>query len=459
MSRVSRPAHRPDPEVERRYAEVVAEVLSRNPEHRIHPTLDRVREGCALLGDPQLAYRVVHVTGTNGKTSTTRMVERLVREHDLRTGRFTSPHLSDVTERIAIDGEPLSHERFVAVWQDVEPVVRLVDERAQAAGQPRLSFFEVLTLMAFWAFADAPVDVAVVEVGLGGTWDTTNVVQPDVCVVTPVSMDHEAWLGSTIAEIAANKAGIIKHGATAVLAAQEPEAAEVLLARVAGERCSVAREGVEFAVADRRLAVGGQLLDLRTRGGTYADVLLPLHGAHQAHNAVVALSAAEALLVEAGGTLDPAVVEAAFADATSPGRMEVVRRSPAVVLDAAHNPGGAAVLAEALAEAFTFSRLVGVVAVAADKDAEGVLAALEPVLAEVVVTRSSSPRSMEPAELAELAEGVFGEDRVHVAERVDEALDVALGLAEAEADVTGGVVVTGSVVLAGDARTLLRVQA
>ena len=458
MSRVSNPPQRPDEGVERRYREVVAEVLARNPEHRIHPTLERVREACHLLGDPQLSYRVVHVTGTNGKTSTARMVERLVREHDLRTGRFTSPHLSDVVERIAIDGEPISHARFVAVWEDVEPVVRLLDERAQQAGEPRLSFFEVLTLMAFWAFADAPVDVAVVEVGLGGTWDTTNVVRPDVCVITPISVDHEAWLGSTVAEIADNKAGIIKHGATVVLAAQPPEAGEVLAARVAAERCTAVREGAEFGLEDRRLAVGGQLLALRTRGGTYVDVLLPLHGAHQAHNAAVALSAAEALLAEPGEVLDGGVVEAAFADVESPGRMEVVRRAPAVVLDAAHNPGGAAVLAEALAEAFTFNRLVGVLAVAEDKDAEGILAALEPVLAEVVVTRSSSPRSMEAGDLAELATDVFGEDRVHVAERVDQALDAALGLAEADGDVSGGVVVTGSVVLAGDARTLLRVQ-
>ncbi|PPK94180.1 dihydrofolate synthase/folylpolyglutamate synthase [Kineococcus xinjiangensis] len=440
-----------------RYAEVVREILSRNPEHRIHPTLERVREACHLLGDPQLAYRVVHITGTNGKTSTSRMVERLVREHDLRTGRFTSPHLSEITERIAIDGEPLSRERFVAVFEDVEPVVRILDERAAAAGDPRLSFFEVLTLMAFWAFADAPVDVAVVEVGLGGTWDTTNVVQPDVCVVTPVSVDHEAWLGSTIAEIAENKAGIIKHGATVVLAAQEPEADEVLMRRVVSERCSVVREGVDLGVVDRQLAVGGQLVSLRTRGGVYADVLLPLHGVHQAHNAAVALSAAEALLAEPGSTLGAAVVEGAFADVDSPGRMEVVRRAPAVVLDAAHNPGGAKVLAEALAEAFTFNRLVGVVAVAADKDAEGILAALEPVFAEVVVTRSSAPRSLEPADLAEIAEDVFGEDRVHVAERADQAIDMALGLAEADGDVGGGVVVTGSVVLAGDVRTLLRV--
>ncbi|WP_432494215.1 bifunctional folylpolyglutamate synthase/dihydrofolate synthase [Kineococcus gypseus] len=438
-----------------RYAQVVASILARNPEHRIHPTLERVREACRLLGDPQLAYRVVHVAGTNGKTSTTRMVERLVREHDLRTGRFTSPHLVEVTERIAIDGEPISRPAFVRAFDDVEPVVAVLDERAAAAGEPRLSFFEVLTLMAFAAFADAPVDVAVVETGLGGTWDTTNVVVPDVAVVTPVAMDHEAWLGSTLEEVASHKAGIVKHGATFVMGRQQEEAAGVLLARAAAERVTVVREGVDFGVQERSLAVGGQLLTLRTRGGTYTDVLLPLHGSHQADNAATALSAAEALLALPGDALPPGLVEAAFADVSSPGRLEVLRTSPTILVDSAHNPAGAQALAEAVAEAFTLSRLVGVLAVAGDKDVDGVLAALEPVLAEVVVTRSSSPRSLEPAELAEVAEDVFGEDRVHVAERLDEALARAVDLAEAEVGPGAGVLVAGSVVLAGDVRRLL----
>ncbi|MCI2240045.1 bifunctional folylpolyglutamate synthase/dihydrofolate synthase [Paenibacillus sp. TRM 82003] len=438
-----------------RYAEVVAGILARNPEHRIHPTLDRVREACGLLGDPQRAYRVVHVAGTNGKTSTARMVERLVREHDLRTGRFTSPHLVDVTERISIDGEPISRAAFVRAWDDVEAVVDIVDARAAERGDPRLSFFEVLTLMAFAAFADAPVDVAVVETGLGGTWDTTNVVEPDVAVVTPVAMDHEAWLGSTLEEIAAQKAGIVKHGATFVVGRQEEEAAGVLLARAAAERVTVLREGADFGVESRSLAVGGQLLSLRTRGGLYTDVLLPLHGAHQASNAAVALAAAEALLALPGDTLVPGLVEAAFTDATSPGRLEVLRTSPLLVVDSAHNPAGARALAEAVAEAFTLTRLVGVVAIAGDKDVEGVLAALEPVLAEVVVTRTSSDRSLEPAELADIAEGVFGEDRVHVAERLDAALTTAVDLAESEGGPGAGVLVAGSVVLAGDARLLL----
>ncbi|WP_432540999.1 bifunctional folylpolyglutamate synthase/dihydrofolate synthase [Kineococcus sp. SYSU DK002] len=452
----------PPEEEDDRFTGVVDAILARNPEHRIHPTLDRVREACGLLGDPQLSYRVVHLAGTNGKTSTARMVERLVREHDLRTGRFTSPHLTDITERISIDGEPITHAAFVRAWDDVEPVVTIVDERAAERGEPRLSFFEVLTLMAFAAFADAPVDVAVIETGLGGTWDTTNVVQPDVAVVTPVSMDHETWLGSTLEEIAGQKAGIIKHGSTVVLGRQEEEAGLVLLAKAAAERVTVVREGLDFGVEARTLAVGGQQVSLRTRGGVYTDVFLPLHGAHQAENAATALSAAEALLAMPGGTLMPALVEAAFADVSSPGRMEVLRTSPLILADAAHNPAGAEALAAAIAEAFTLSRLVGVVAVMADKDVEGVLNALEPVLAEVVVTRSSSPRGMEPAELGELAEDVFGADRVHVVERLDQAVATAVDLAESEAGAGGGiggsgagVVIAGSVVLAGDARALL----
>ncbi len=439
-----------------RYAEVVASILARNPENRIHPTLDRVREACRLLGDPQRAFRVVHVAGTNGKTSTARMVERLVREHDLRTGRFTSPHLSEVTERIAIDGEPIDRPAFVRAFDDVEPVVAILDARADEAGEPRLSFFEVLTLMAFAAFADAPVDVAVIETGLGGTWDTTNVVVPDVTVVTPVSMDHEAWLGSTLEEIAAQKAGIVKHGATFVMGRQEEEAAAVLLARASAERVTAVRAGTDFGVVERSLAVGGQLVSLRTRGGTYTDVLLPLHGAHQADNAATALSAVEALLALPGDALPPGLVEAAFADVSSPGRLELLRTSPAVLVDSAHNPAGARALAEAVAEAFTLTRLVGVLAVAGDKDVDGILNALEPVLAEVVVTRSSSPRSLEPSELGEIAEDVFGEDRVHVVERLDAALTTAVDLAESEGGPGAGVLVAGSVVLAGDARLLLR---
>ncbi|GEN79369.1 bifunctional folylpolyglutamate synthase/dihydrofolate synthase [Actinotalea fermentans] len=438
-------------------AEVYAGILERAPEHDFEPTLDRVREVCSLLGDPQLAYRVVHVTGTNGKTSTSRMAERLLREHGLRTGRFTSPHLTSVTERIAIDGEPISAERFVEVWQDVAPYVHMVDQRSLAAGGPRLSFFEVLTVMAFAAFADAPVDVAVVEVGLGGTWDATNVVEAEVAVIAPVAKDHEAWLGHALADIAGEKAGIVKDGATLVLADQDDDAEGVILATAAERGARVLREGVELEILDRQVAVGGQLLTLRTVGGVYADVFLPLHGPHQAHNALLALAATEVLL-KGVGTLDGGVVEAAFADVDSPGRLELVRSSPTVIVDAAHNPAGAQALADALEDGFAFERLVGVVGILADKDAEHILSVLEPVLDEVVVTASSSARALPADELAAVAVDVFGEERVHLVERLDDAITRAADLAEGGVDgsPTGaGVLVTGSITLVAEARILL----
>ena len=436
--------------------EVYAGILARNPEHDFEYTLDRVRRVCELLGDPQRAYRVVHVAGTNGKTSTSRMVERLLREHGLRTGRFTSPHLASPTERIAIDGEPVSDERFVELWQDVAPYVHMVDADSQAAGGPRLSFFEVLTVMALAAFADAPVDVAVVEVGLGGELDATNVVTAEVAVITPIARDHERWLGTDLADIAGAKAGIVKEGATLVLAAQREEVEGVVLAKAAAEGARVVREGLDLEVLERAPAVGGQLLTLRTTGGVYADVFLPLHGAHQARNGLVALAAAEAVLRD-GGALGAGPVEAAFAGMDSPGRLELVRRSPTVLVDAAHNPAGVDALAEAVGEAFAFARVVGVVGVLEDKDAEAILAGLEPLLDEVVVTRSSSPRAVDVDELARVAEDVFGPDRVHVAERLDAAVTLAAELAEggAEGSPTGaGVLVTGSVTLAAEARTL-----
>jgi dihydrofolate synthase/folylpolyglutamate synthase len=437
-------------------AEVYAAILDRAPEHDFAPTIDRVREVCELLGDPQRAYRVVHVTGTNGKTSTSRMVERILREHGLRTGRFTSPHLSSVTERIAIDGEPISPERFVEVWQDVAPYVHMVDQRSQAAGGPRMSFFEVLAVMAFAAFADAPVEVAVVEVGMGGTWDATNVVDAEVAVVAPVAMDHERWLGHSLTDIAGEKAGIVKDGSVLVLAEQRPDAEGVILAAAAERGARVLREGVELEVVDRRVAVGGQLLALRTTGGLYADVFLPLHGAHQAHNALLALAAAEALLRD-GGALDAGVVEAAFAAMDSPGRLELVRTSPTVLVDAAHNPAGAEALAATIEEAFGFERLVGVVGVLEDKDAEHLLAVLEPVLDEVVVTRSTSPRARDVDELAQVAVEVFGEDRVHRADRLDDAIALAVDLAEqgvAGSPTGAGVLVTGSITVVAEARIL-----
>ncbi|GAA4733699.1 folylpolyglutamate synthase/dihydrofolate synthase family protein [Isoptericola chiayiensis] len=437
---------------------IYTHIVSRAPEHDVEPTIDdRVGRLLELLGDPQRTFRVIHLTGTNGKSSTARMAERLVREHGLRTGLFTSPHLSSVTERIQVDGEPLDAVRFVEVWNDVHPYIQVVDDELEAEGKSPLHFFEVLTAMAFAAFADNPVDVAVLEVGMGGTWDCTNTADGDVAVITPVSVDHEKWLGSSPAQIATVKAGIIKPGATALTAAQRPDVDEVLAERAAEVGARLLREDVDLEVLDRKVAVGGQLVALRTPAATYTEVLVPLHGAHQAHNALLALGAVEQLL--GGRALDGGVVETAFADVAVPGRLELVRSSPTVLVDVAHNPHGAEALVAALDEAFTLRTVVGVVGIMADKDAEGLLAALEPGLSQVVLTRNSSERSADPFAVAEIARDVFGEDRVHVTERLDEALQVATNLVEAD-DVVGvgtgtGVVVTGSVITVADARILL----
>ena len=445
-------------EVQAELDAVYRSIISRAPEHDIDPTLDRVAQVCELLGDPQKAFRTIHITGTNGKTSTSRMTERLVREHGLRTGRFTSPHLTSVTERIAIDGEPLSAERFIEVWKDVQPYVEMVDTSSQAAGGPKLSFFEVLTVMAFAAFADAPVDVAIIEVGLGGLWDSTNVVDAEIAIIAPVALDHQQWLGETVEEIAAQKAGIVKDGATLVLAQQDPLAEDVIVEIASARGAHIVREGTDIEVAERFAAVGGQLMSLRTPAGLYTEIFMPVYGAHQAHNALLALTATEAL-VSGGGALDGDIVGAAFQGVDSPGRLEVVRRSPTILVDAAHNAAGARALVDAIEESFDFTRLVGVVGILADKDAETILSLLEPVLAEVVVTQSSSMRSHDVDDLEEIAVDIFGEDRVRSAGRLDEAIDVAAGRAESE-DLIGvgtgtGVLVTGSVILAAEARTLL----
>lgn len=442
------------------YARVDKALSTRWPEGRIDPTLDRIRALVDLLGNPQHAYPVIHLTGTNGKTSTTRMIDGLLRSFGLRTGRTTSPHLSSWTERIVLDGEPVSGTRLAELYDDVAPYLSIVDN----AHSQRLSMFEVMTAMEFAAFADAPVDVAVVEVGLGGAWDSTNVADGQVAVVMPVAIDHAHYLGDTVEAIATEKAGIIKPGATAILAAQQASAAEVLLRRAGEVGATVAREGLEFAVLDRRPAVDGQLLSLRGLGGSrYDDVFLPLYGAYQAQNAVCALAAVEAFFGAGSGSgkeLDPDLVRAGFAEVSSPGRLEVVRSSPTVLVDAAHNPHGMTATVAALSESFAFTRLVGVLGVIADKDVRGILQILEPALDSVVVTENSSTRRMSADDLATLAVEVFGADRVTVEVRLDDAIDTAVRLAEEDIAGIGssGVLVTGSVITAGDARTLLRAK-
>jgi dihydrofolate synthase/folylpolyglutamate synthase len=435
---------------------VDAELNARAPETDIEPTLQRIAALLDILGNPQRGYPIIHIAGTNGKTSVTRMAEQLLHTAALRTGRYTSPHLQRVTERIALDTRPISAQGFLDAYHEVMPYLPMVDE---ASAVP-LSKFEVLTAMAFATFADAPVDAAVIETGLGGRWDATNVVDSEVAVIGPVGVDHVEYLGSDLAGIAAEKAGIVKPETTVVLAKQPPEAAEAVLRRCLEVDATVARQDSEFGVVRRDVAVGGQLLTLQGLGGRYDDLFLPLHGAHQADNACLAVAAVEALLgAGAERKLDVELVREAFAEVRSPGRLEPVRSAPTVLLDAAHNPHGAAATAAAISEEFGFRKLVGVVGVMADKDAAGMLGALEPVLSEVVVTRNSTRRSMEPAELAETATAEFGPERVYVQQRLDDALETAIAVAEEVADadepISGaGVLVTGSVVTVGEARAL-----
>uniref|UniRef100_A0A5Q5BML0 Dihydrofolate synthase/folylpolyglutamate synthase n=2 Tax=unclassified Mycobacterium TaxID=2642494 RepID=A0A5Q5BML0_MYCSS len=439
---------------------------ARWPETKIEPSTARISALLEMLGNPQRGYPSIHIAGTNGKTSVARMVDALLTALSRRTGRTTSPHLQSAVERVAIDGEPISPARYVEVYREIEPFVLMVDERSEEAGGPRLSKFEVLTAMAFAAFADAPVDVAVVEVGMGGRWDATNVVNAPVAVITPIGIDHADYLGDTIAEIAGEKAGIITRqpddlvptDTVAVIGRQAPEAMEVLLAQAVRADAAVAREDSEFAVLSRQVAVGGQLLELQGLGGVYPEIFLPLHGEHQAHNAILALAAVEAFFgAGAERQLDIDAVRAGFAAAASPGRLERLRSAPTVFIDAAHNPAGAAALADALQTEFDFRFLVGVVSVMGDKDVDGILAALEPAFDQIVVTHNGSPRALDVEALAVRAEERFGPERVIRAATLPDAIETATAVVEdsgGEGLAGAGMVITGSVVTAGAARTL-----
>jgi dihydrofolate synthase/folylpolyglutamate synthase len=438
---------------------VYAELLGRAPENKMEPRLAPLFRAMDVLGEPNKAYPIIHVTGTNGKTSTARMIESVLRAHGLSTGRYTSPHLSKVTERISIDGQPVSDETFVRIWDEIRPYLQIVDGELEAEGQPRLTYFECLTILGFAIFADQPVNVAVIEVGLGGITDATNVGDGQVSVVTPISLDHTDLLGDTTEEIAYEKAGIIKPGGYLISAAQPLDAAQVLLEKAKEVGVPFRFEGVEFGVEARTVAVGGQMVTIQGIAGRYPDLLVPLHGAHQAQNAAVAVAALEAFF---GGEKELGfdVLQEGFAAATSPGRLEVVRTAPTIVVDAAHNPDGIKASAAALQEAFTFTRLVPVVGVLKEKDAEEVLRQLKESLGdtaeEYCFTQSNSPRAVPAAELAELAIDLgFGEDNVHVEEKLDDALEWAVERAEANEDLSGAVLVTGSITLVAEARILL----
>ena len=439
------------PDDQERVDAIEQALLARWPEVRIDPTTERIAALVDILGSPQLSYPTIHVGGTNGKTTTTRMIDSLLFAHGLRTGRFTSPHLETYRERIAINGEPIDPKELIFAYNDIAAYLDLMDEKFEHP----ISFFEAITALGFVAFAEHPIDVGVIEVGMGGQWDATNVVAADVSVIMPIGFDHMEYLGNTLHEIAATKAGIIKEGGFVVLAQQEPEAAKELIRKAAEVGADVVREGVEYAVTSRAIAVGGQLLTIQGLHDTYDEIFLPLHGKHQGSNAASALVAVEAFFGDQ--PLDSEAVRAGFAAVTSPGRCEVIHRDPTVILDAAHNPHGAKALAQTLKNEFTFDEIMAVVGVFGDKDALGILQELEPIVDHVIVTQSSSSRAMSSSDLEKLATSVFGNDRVFEVKDLHSALDRAVADAiRPLSEDTVGIIVTGSVVTVGQARTYMR---
>ena len=439
------------PDDQERIDAIEVALLKRWPETRIAPSLERISALVDLLGSPQLTYPTIHIGGTNGKTTTSRMIDSLLFEMGLRTGRFTSPHLESYRERIAINGQPIDPKALIFSFNDIAAYLDFMDSKFDHP----VSFFEAMTALAFAAFAEHPIDVGVIEVGMGGEWDATNVVDADVSVIMPIDLDHTEYLGETIAEIAKTKAGIIKEGGFIVLAQQKPEAAVELLKKVAEVGADIAREGVEYAVESRTLAVGGQLLTIRTPKDTYEDIFLPLHGKHQASNAAAALVAVEAFFGEQ--ELDYEAVLAGFANAQSPGRCEVLHRDPTIIIDAAHNPHGAKALTETIQGEFTFDEVIGIFAAMGDKDVAGALVEFEKVMDSIIVTKNSSTRSMAVADVEQIASKIFGADRVFSAETLEDAIEKAIkDSIRPLSEETIGILITGSVVTVGEARTIVR---
>lgn len=438
-----------DGEFDAEAEEVYAELLTRIGEAAPQPRLEPTRKAVELLGDPQRSAPVIHLTGTNGKTSTSRMIEAILRATGLRTGLLTSPHLVTVNERIVIDGVPVSNEALVRNWRDIAPYLAIVDAELAAAGEETLTYFEALTVLAFAIFADAPVDVLVLEVGMGGEWDSTNVADGQVAVFTPIALDHQSRLGNTVAEIAKTKGGIIKPAASVVTAIQPLEALDELRAAAAIDEATMAIELVDFALESSAVAVGGQLITVRGRAATYRDLFLPLYGDHQGQNAAVAIAAVESFLGNGSLALDPDVLAEGLALATSPGRLQLIGIEPTVLVDAAHNPHGARALAAAMQEYFDFDELAIVVAVLGDKDAHGIIAELAPVATRFHVTRSQSDRAIPVHDLVEIVAAVVGEDATLEFDDFASAIEGAREWAsEGE---KRAVLVTGSITLIGEA--------
>lgn len=429
---------------------VYTALLTRQGERWVQPRVERTRRVLELLDDPQRTYRVVHVTGTNGKTSTSRIIESIVRAHGLRTGLFTSPHLERFTERIMVDGEPADDAAVADAWEEIGPFADLVDAELAAAGDAPLTYFELLTVLAFVVFADAPVDVAVIEVGMGGAWDSTNTADGDVAVIAPIDIDHADRLGETVREIATVKAGIIKPGAAVVSAVQQPDARSVIdeATRAAGGTLAV--EGEAFGLEAQHLAVGGQQLSVRGRAAVYDELYLPLYGAHQGHNAALAIAAVESLIGDGTQPIASEVLTEGLAQVTSPGRLQLLGVAPTVLVDAAHNPHGARSLVAALSESFDFDEWGVVLGILGDKDAAGIVTTLAPAAARVFATAPDSDRAADPDALADIVEATGVPVTVHPA--LADAADAAREWAAASD--RRAVVIAGSVVLAGEALQL-----
>lgn len=423
---------------------VARDLRERVSESRPEPRLAPVRRALELLGDPQDMYRIVHITGTNGKTSTARIVESLLTSYGLRVGLMTSPHLRSVSERIRVDGEQVSDDFLSSNWLDIEPVLTLVDEELVRNDQAPLTFFEALTTLTFVCFSDAPVDVAVVEVGMGGEWDATNVVNPDVCVFTPIAMDHAEHLGGSVREIATTKAGIIKPGSRVVSASQTDDASRVIRKASDNTNSKLLTMGDDFVLKDARVAVGGQQISVSGLSGEYDDLSLPLLGLHQAENAALAIAAVESFF---GGvsSLSKNIVEEGIRSASSPGRLQVVDQGPTVLVDSAHNPHGARALSQALQELFLFPRVVCVLSIFQGKDVPGIVGALADVVDFFIVTESDSERSIDFQDLSVQISDLIGPERVRAQQSSNDALEVARRLAGSD----GGVLVTGSISLVG----------
>jgi dihydrofolate synthase / folylpolyglutamate synthase len=422
--------------------QILAELYGRQPEQHIRPRLEPTARLVGLMGDPQKNYGIIHITGTNGKTSTSRIIERILREHGLRTGRLTSPHLVNFNERIALDGDPVSDEMLVETYRDNKPLLDLVDQQLIAEGHQPLTFFEAFTALAFQLFSDAPVDVLVLEVGMGGEWDATNVADADVAVFTSIDLDHQKSLGNTVEEIATTKAGIIKAESLVVSSPQYAGVVEVLEANSQGLKLS----GRDFQYGDVSNDGFGTRFSVRGLAGDYPQVWMPIIGFHQAQNAATAIAAVELFLGEGSRPIADEVLRAALADALSPGRLQVVSKDPLVVLDGAHNPAGMASLTAALDESFNSPKTLGLVAMLADKDLSGTIAEMAKAFDQVICTQPASPRGLPASELAQICEDL-GIQVLAVEPSVIEAYKLANRLAAEE---KAALFVTGSLYLIGD---------